>query len=345
MSETEKKVRLQKYIADLGIASRREAEQWIRDGRITLNGEVRRDMGITIVPGQDRVLLDGKKLANRKVKRLYLMLNKPDLYLTSRNSFPDQPSIYELPDLKRLPVLVAPSGRLDFRSEGLLILSNDGDFVYKLSHPRYKVPRYYEVLVPRALSFREEDRLKEGVYLDNSLVRGLVVRRKRRASLGGSHGMWYRVTVEEGRNRIVRRVFETVGVRVLRLIRVGIGELKLPKTLPTGRCVPILPGDVEKLKQGTARAARAALEARTARLKGEDSDERGARGARGVRGPRVARKPRPDLKWNAASKTGGSFEKHSTRKPTSSRAGRLHGKATPRKRQPRERDSGFSSRY
>lgn len=141
----------------------------------------------------------------------------------------NKPTIYDLPMVARAKFLVSPVGRLDFRTEGLLLLTNDGDLNYKLCRPEYHVPREYQVLLDGRLTKEEELSLKKGINLEDGPVSGVKLTYVHGSNLGVSTGSWYIITVHEGRNRLVRRIFESFNKRVIRLIRVGFGDLRLPE--------------------------------------------------------------------------------------------------------------------
>jgi 23S rRNA pseudouridine2605 synthase len=242
-------IRIQKWIAQLGIASRREAERWVLDGRLKVNGSPC-ILGTKIDPDCDQVSLDGKPLAKKnKPPKIYWLLHKPDGFLTSRVDGFQRPTIYDLPKLKKLPFLVSPVGRLDLRTEGLLLLTNDGDLANQLTHPRNKVPRYYHVLISGRLTKEEELKIARGeLVLEDGPVKKADIRYAHRHALGGSSGSWYMLTVYEGRNRIVRRIFESLGYKVVRLIRVGLGNLRMPEDLMPGDYRQLTSDQLEQLR-------------------------------------------------------------------------------------------------
>jgi len=148
-----------------------------------------------------------------------------------------------------LPFLVSPVGRLDLRTEGLLLLTNDGDLAHQLTHPRNKVPRHYHVLISGRLTKEEEQKIASGaLVLEDGPVKKADIRYAHRHALGGSSGSWYMLTVYEGRNRIVRRMFETLGYKVVRLIRVGIGNLRMPEDLTPGDYRQLTADQLDQLK-------------------------------------------------------------------------------------------------
>lgn len=177
------------------------------------------------------------------------MLNKPDLCLTSRAPEPGKKTIFELPALRNLSFLLFPVGRLDYRTEGLLLLSNDGELVHRLTHPSYKIPRTYQVLLQRRLLPHEESQIRHGLELEDGPVKGAEINFIQSTGLGQSRGAWYMITVHEGRNRIVRRIFEKLDVKVVRLLRYSYGELHLPEQLKPGEYRQLQSSEIAELKQ------------------------------------------------------------------------------------------------
>lgn len=243
----EELVRLQKWLAQQGLYSRREAERLIAEGRFTVNGKVA-ELGSKIVPGKDRICFDRKLVQSEEPSKVYWLLNKPLLYLVSRSSDDHKPTIYTLPSLRKLPHLVHPVGRLDFKTDGLLLMTNDGELSRRLCHPRYKVPRRYSVLINGKLSREQERKINKGIELADGPV-SCELTYAHSQNLGNSAGSWYLLTVREGRNRVVRRIFEAMDFKVLRLTRIGFGELTLPTTLKPGEYRQLTPAEIKYLKQ------------------------------------------------------------------------------------------------
>jgi 23S rRNA pseudouridine2605 synthase len=219
------------------MASRREAERWISEGRVSVNGQIITQLGVTVDPTSDSVALDGKSLVRKKVPpRVYWALHKPDLILTSRTAAEgsDKDTIYDLPKLKKLKFLVSPVGRLDYRTEGLLLLTNDGELANRLCRPEYKVPRTYQALVSDKLTKTQLAEIRRGVNLEDAPVTGIEIEFIQGSHLGTSTGSWYSITVCEGRNRLVRRIFEHYGLKTIRLIRISYGKVRLTQALAIG---------------------------------------------------------------------------------------------------------------
>lgn len=233
------------------MASRREAETWITEGRVTVNGQVVRELGTRVTPGEDQVSIDGRPIKAEPPPRVYWMLHKPDEVLTARNDDFNRTTIYDLPKLAKTPFLVAPVGRLDYRTEGLLLLTNDGEMANRLCHPKYKIPRHYHVMTAGRLSEAQEREMQAGIKLEDGMTEPCEVRYAHGKNMGASKGSWYVVTVREGRNRLVRRLFEHFGMKVVRLIRVGFGDLTLPEDLKPGEYLQLSSDQIMALKRAT----------------------------------------------------------------------------------------------
>ncbi len=239
-------VRINKYLADLGIASRREADMWIKQGRLTLNKKPV-TLGSIILPEKDQLFLDRVLLTKNKPESLYLLLNKPEKFLCSRKQEEGKKTIYDLPKIKDLPTFVRSVGRLDYMTEGLLLLTNDGELNFRLSHPKYKVPRFYVAIASKALTNDELLTINKGFLLkgDPKLVQCKIKlldkMRSKKNPFEEKKGFAYSITVFEGRNRLVRKIFEHFSCRVQRLIREKFGEIELPNSL--------LPGEYKKLSK------------------------------------------------------------------------------------------------
>lgn len=233
------------------MASRREAETWIVDGRVSVNGKVVTELGTRVEPGVDQVSIDGKLIKAAAPPRVYWMLHKPDEVLTARGDDFNRTTIYDLPKVKKAPFLVAPVGRLDYRTEGLLLLTNDGELANRLCHPKYQVPRHYHVLSSGRLSESQEKAIIAGVELEDGKSGPADLRFAHGKNLGASRGAWYTITVHEGKNRLVRRLFEHFGMKVVRLIRVGFGDISMPEDLLPGDYLQLSSDQIQSLKRAT----------------------------------------------------------------------------------------------
>lgn len=236
----ELKQRLQKVIAEAGLASRRKAEDWIRNGRVQLNGEVA-TLGVSADPERDRITIDGKPL-RRSERKYYLLLNKPVGYVTSLSDPQGRPVVTAL--LRDIPVRVYPVGRLDLTTEGLLLLTNDGSLAHRLMHPRHEIEKTYLVRAQGKISTEKLEKLTAGLVLDDGPTLPAKVDKVRFA---GSH-TWLELTIREGRNRQVRRMLEAIGHPVSRLKRVRLAFLDI-ENLPVGSYRLLSSREVERLKK------------------------------------------------------------------------------------------------
>lgn len=221
--------RLQKVLAKAGIASRREIEELMLAGRITING-LPATLGQKVGPG-DRVKLNGRLVPLRFASRppRVLIYHKPEGEIVSRNDPEGRPTVFErLPLLRKGRWLAV--GRLDFNTSGLLLFTNDGELANRLMHPRYELDREYAVRLLGELNGEQMQSLTEGIQLDDGVARFNTLSDE--GGEGANH--WYRVTISEGRNREVRRMFEAVGLTVSRLMRVRYGSVELPSRLKRG---------------------------------------------------------------------------------------------------------------
>lgn len=221
--------RLQKVLAQAGVASRREIEEWVVAGRISVNG-LPASLGQKIGPG-DRVKVNGKLVPLRFTQRSprVLIYHKPEGEIVSRDDPEGRPTVFErLPILRKGRWLAV--GRLDFNTSGLLLFTNDGDLANKLMHPRYELEREYAVRILGELTEEQVKSLTDGIQLEDGPAKFNLLRDE--GGEGANH--WYRVTISEGRNREVRRMFEAVGLTVSRLMRVRYGSVELPARLKRG---------------------------------------------------------------------------------------------------------------
>jgi 23S rRNA pseudouridine2605 synthase len=233
------RIRLQKLLARAGVASRRGAEGLISAGRVRVNGNVVTVLGTTVDPANDDVRVDGRKV--RIAEPVWIVVNKPTGYVTTRRDPQGRPTVYDL--LPRGMGRLFHVGRLDAASEGLLLLTNDGDTAHRLLHPRYEVERVYEVEVDGIVSAAARERLLTGVMLEDGTARAHAVRRITPALRGRDR---LRMTLREGRNREVRRMLEAVGHEVRRLRRVRYGPVQLAK-LASGAWRPLTAAERDAL--------------------------------------------------------------------------------------------------
>jgi len=235
--------RLQKVIAGAGVASRRKAEELIREGRVAVNGVVIKDMGRKVNPNKDKIRVNGRFLPPPPEKR-YLLFHKPPGMVTSMRDPEGRAdlgkSLQQFGEKER----VFPVGRLDYNSSGLLLLTNDGEMANRLLHPRFEISKVYQVKVSGIPGEKTLSVLRQGIKLEDGMATALSVRIMK--LLGRK--AWLEIEVHEGRNRIVRRMCEAVGHPVEKLKRVRIGPLSLG-SLPPGAMRPLLPKEIKELKR------------------------------------------------------------------------------------------------
>lgn len=217
--------RLQKFLAQCGIASRRHAEQLILEGRVQVNGKKRAELGVKVDPDVDRVTVDGREVRPSD-SLVYIALNKPIGYVTTAHDPQGRPTVMDL--LDGVSQRVFSVGRLDLDSEGLLLLTNDGDFSFAMTHPRHEVVKEYHVTVLGTPEPDALDRLRKGVVLDG---RATAPAKADILAAGNGHAT-LRVEIHEGRKRQVRRMLQTVGHPVVTLRRVRIGPIRLKGLKP-----------------------------------------------------------------------------------------------------------------
>jgi len=231
--------RLQKILSRAGVASRREAEGLIVAGRVSVNGRVVTELGTKADPEKDRIACDGKPL-RLKEERLYILLNKPSGYMTSLKDPEGRPLVTDL--LKGVGERVYPVGRLDYNTEGLLLLTNDGDWANRLMHPRHEVEKEYLVKVRGRVSQEQVKRLVSGVELGD----GMTAPARVQVVQEGERNSRLSITIHEGRYRQVRRMCEAVSLMVVSLKRVRYGFLDLGELKP-GEFRRLSPDEVRKL--------------------------------------------------------------------------------------------------
>jgi 23S rRNA pseudouridine2605 synthase len=252
--------RLQKLIAEAGIASRRHAEELITAGEVTVNGKVVTTLGTKADPERDHIKVRGRLINPRLDARqkVYVLLNKPRGYLTSLADPEGRPLVIELipTSLGRLH----PVGRLDFNTEGLLLLTNDGDFTNFITSARNKVKKVYEVKVKGLPSDKGIERLRRGITMDDG-VRAAPVEIKETGATGTN--VWFEVVLHEGRNQQIRRMFEAIGHSVVKLRRSAIGFLRDEK-LAIGQWRLLTSVEVGRLMRAPRKPAASRPKARTA---------------------------------------------------------------------------------
>ena len=232
-------MRLQKYLASQGIASRRESEKLIAAGYVKVNGKTITEMGVKIDPEKDKVEVNQQALDERKQKLVYVILNKPTGYVTTCNRTEHEKKI--VTDLVNIPERVYPVGRLDKDTSGLLLMTNDGDLTYKLTHPKFEKPKEYEVKVQGKITDGALNKLREGVRLWGEKTNPTLVKR-----ISGNR---FLITLTEGKNRQIRRICRKVGFPVLELKRVKIKGLDF-KDVKVGEWRVLKKREVDVLKRG-----------------------------------------------------------------------------------------------
>jgi 23S rRNA pseudouridine2605 synthase len=255
-------MRLNVYLQRRGVASRRKADELIQAGLVRVNRKVVTTLGSKVKPG-DSVSVGGRVI-RRDVPVVTYLFNKPDLTLTTRKDGRSRRTIFDLPALSRLPQNVQPVGRLDFRSEGLLILTNDGELALSMAHPKYHVEKTYAVLVSEQFSATDLERLRNGVDLADGFAKPLSVKLGGTENLGGSRGQWLKIVVAEGRHRLIRRMLAAIGFKVVRLVRIAIGGILLPDNLASGQIMAPTEAMRHVLEHYRQRAVEAPLRAEPA---------------------------------------------------------------------------------
>jgi 23S rRNA pseudouridine2605 synthase len=243
--------RVQKILARAGIASRRKAEELIKEGLVTINGRVA-ELGEKADPERDAIKVDGKRIQPNQQHR-YLLLNKPKGYMSTVSDPEGRDTVMDLVPPAMRKALV-PVGRLDYHTEGLLLLTDDGEFAQKIAHPRYGSTKTYEVKVKGSPSEAQLDRLREGILLEGQRTAPAKITFRGQAKATGSRrrgepesdNSWWMVEISEGRTRQIREMFFRIGHPVQKLRRVAIGPLRDAR-LPVGALRELTEQEVEKL--------------------------------------------------------------------------------------------------
>jgi pseudouridine synthase len=222
--------RLQKIIAHAGFASRREAETMIREGRVTVNGKVVTELGSKADPVHDHVKVDGKLITKPEDHR-YILLYKPREVMTTVEDPQGRRTVIDL--IKGVRERIYPVGRLDFHSEGLILLTNDGDLAFKVSHPKHGSVKTYHVKVRGVPEDRIVGKLERGITIDGKRTLPCEIARMKTTGRGDEEGnSWFEVKLREGRTQQIRKMFQAVGHPVSKLRRVAIGPLSDPRLTP-----------------------------------------------------------------------------------------------------------------
>ena len=235
-------VRLHKIIAQAGITSRRKAEELIRSGRVRVNGAVVTELGSKADPKRDHIEVDGRRIEPQQ-PRVAVLLNKPDGYITSMKDPEGRPTVTRLVD--DIPVRLFPVGRLDYHTEGLLIMTNDGSLAQSIEHPSAAIDKVYQAKVKGIPAGTTLQRLRKGIFIDGKKTRSAKIR-----VLESRKNTWLEVTIQEGRQNQVRKMFEAVGHPVLKLRRIAIGFLREPRLKP-GEYRYLTPEEIRKFLHST----------------------------------------------------------------------------------------------
>ncbi len=311
-------VRLQKVIAASGVASRRAAETMIREGRVTVNGQVVRVLGTCIDPSKDHVKVDGRHVQPVEPE-VFVLLHKPPGYVTTMSDPHGRPTIADL--VAKVKVRVFPVGRLDYDTEGLLLLTNQGKVAQACVHPRYHVPKTYLVKVSGVCTDEEIRNLQNGIALDDGMTAPAIVRKSGKAKANS----WLELTIHEGRKHQIKRMLEALGHRVMRIKRIRFGPLVLGD-LPMGGWRFAADAEANALRAIVHRSTGP----RNARVQASGSDLQRLRPARDTGPPRL-RQTNPSSKTNASNKSRKA-------RPASGRAKQVDPATTGRGRtRPRER--------
>lgn len=232
-------IRLQKIIADSGITSRRKAEELIRNGRVTINGNVVTQLGTKADPDKDRIKIDHKAI-QKHLSKLYIMLNKPGGCVSTLYDPEGRKTIADL--LRNIPTRLYPVGRLDYDTEGLMILTNDGNIAHVLQHPRHNIRRRYLVKVKGSPVQSVLNNLAL-IQIHGRPVGKLKLKLHKKIT----QNTWFEISIWEGRNRQIKRMFEAIGHPALKIKRIGYGPLNLDRNLKPGTYRFLTPREVKML--------------------------------------------------------------------------------------------------
>ncbi|WP_199188763.1 MULTISPECIES: pseudouridine synthase [Pirellulaceae] len=238
-------IRLHKLLAEAGIGSRRKCEEIIQEGRVEVDGEFVTELGTSVDPAKQEIMVDGQRIRARR--KQYFILNKP-VGVVSTNF--DQAGRTRVIDLVPQDERLFTIGRLDRQSEGLIIITNDGELANQLAHPRYGVPKTYHVEVAGSVSVEEIKMIQSGVYIAEGFVKAESCRLKQKRGKSSI----LEIVLREGKNREIRRLLAKVGHKVLRLKRISIGPLKLGE-VPAGSFRELKPSEVKALRDASAAGA------------------------------------------------------------------------------------------
>jgi len=234
-----KPIRLQKYMADCGVASRRKSEEFIRDGRVQVNGKIVTEMGTRVIPGRHVVTVDGSEI-RQKTEHIYVLLNKPKGYVTTLSDPQGRPVVTSL--ITDIDARLFPVGRLDLDTEGALLLTNDGDLAQKIQHPKFEVRKTYEATVSGLPASQKIRKLESGIVVHGKKTAPARVRLKKKQKRTSI----FTITIHEGRKRQVRKMFAAIGHPVTYLQRISYGRLTLGN-LPKGSYKRLKISEIKKI--------------------------------------------------------------------------------------------------
>lgn len=234
-------IRLQKYLAEAGIASRRKCEEYITDGRIKVNGKIINELGTKVNPEKDEIYFDDKKIENKE-ELVYILLNKPIGYVTTAKDQFNRDTVMNLIKIKER---VVPVGRLDMYTSGALLLSNDGNFVYKITHPKHEINKTYTVTLKGIVTKEDVEKLEKGVDIGGYTTKPAKVKILKTDIEKNISRL--EITIHEGKNRQVRKMCEAIEKKVQALHRTKIGNISV-KTLKIGQWRYLTKREIEELK-------------------------------------------------------------------------------------------------
>ncbi|GAB1475840.1 pseudouridine synthase [Bacillota bacterium] len=232
-------MRLNKYIAAAGLASRRKADELIKEGKVRINGKMSDQLGYDVAPG-DVVEVNGSRIEPAK-KHVYIMLNKPKGYITSVEDDRSRPTVIDL--VNDMDGRLFPVGRLDYNTSGLLLLTNDGGFAFRMTHPKHQIEKTYHAKIAGTLSEQRIAKLRKGVDIGGfitSPAKVTVIKQSEKSAL-------VEIKIHEGKNRQIRKMFAAVGNKVIELERTAIGDIQLGH-LKAGHYRKLTPREIEYLK-------------------------------------------------------------------------------------------------
>ncbi|MGE5680480.1 MAG: pseudouridine synthase [Bacillota bacterium] len=227
-------IRLNKFLSECGIASRRKVEELILQGRISVNNELITHLAVKVDPEKDVIRLDGELV--RPDEKVYFLLNKPKGFVTTTN---DEKKRKTVIDLIKTKVKIFPVGRLDYDTSGVLILTNDGDFSNLLLHPENKVPRIYRVMINKPLAIKDKERLLKGIMIDDRKGKFETIYPTKKLNI-------INISTVEGRNHFVKNMFKALGYTVVELSRISYGGIKL-ENLPLGAYRPLTKEEINSI--------------------------------------------------------------------------------------------------